>query len=282
MEARQDRYWLLGEPGWWGLGETMPPEFRTGELPPPEGWVSTTPRVGNFGWCRQRLRPLAWPLLRPMAWAPLFLATSAIPLALPGRTPFDQALAVGLFAISWSLVFFPILFARNSQPMSAGGLLSLPVDTISLGLAAAVFPLHFYYHPMAGWVSYALCWVAYFRTVMLVQAAMLVPPARFLLPVEPSDWEPSLQDPWERQSGSWGRKEIASAPTRFGRLVISGTSRSGQDFLSLAFVHSSGFVQDPFHEGHDPSSGVQEALESPIPISGLQWPSNFLVHSEEE
>ena len=282
MEAREDRHWLLGEPGWWGVEEGLPPDFRNGELPPPERWVSTTPRVGNFGWCRQRLRPLAWPLLRPMAWAPLFLATSAVPLALPGRTPFDQALALGLFAISWSLVVLPLLFARNSQPMSEGSFLSLPIDTTSLALAAAVFPLHVYYHPVIGWLSYALFWLAYFRTVMLVQRAMLVPPARFLLPVEPVDWDSALPPPWEGKSSSWARNELASAPTRNGRLVIAGATRSGQDFLSLAFVHHSGFVQDPFHEGHDGSSGVPGALESPIPLVGLQWPSIFIAPSEEE
>ena len=137
-----DRNWLLGDPGWWKNSDEKPPDFRAGELSPPLPWASTTPSVGNFGWCRQRMRPLVWPLLRPLAWAPLFLFLSAIPLAIPGRTPNDQITSMFFFSISWRLVFLPILFSRNAQPQSKGSLLSLPVDWVSLVLASAIFPFH--------------------------------------------------------------------------------------------------------------------------------------------
>ena len=277
-----DRHWLLGEPGWWKNSGALPPDFRAGELPPPLPWVSTTPRVGNFGWCRQRMRPLVWPLLRPLAWAPLFLFLSAIPLALPGRTPNDQITSMFFFSISWGLVFLPILFARNAQPMSSEALLSLPVDWASLALASAIFPLHLSIDPRIGWLSYAMYWVAYVRTVQLVQAAMMTPPARFLLPIEPDDWSGELGPPWEISSTKWSRKRLASVDLPNGAVVLSGSSRSGHDFLSLAFVHRSGFVQDPFHERSIAESGLAELLAHPLEVVGREWPASLLPSPEEE
>ncbi len=282
MEARLDSEWLLGEPRWWNIDGDGPPDFRQGELTPPAPWVSTTPRVGNFGWCRQRYRPLAWSLLRPFAWAPLFLALSAIPIAFPGRTPNDGLVSLGFFSLCWSLVVIPLLMARNAQPMSGSGILSLPLDWPSLALAITIFPIHIFYDSRVGWASYALFWFAYIRTVQYVQNSMRVTPGRFLLPVDPADWGADLPPPWKEHSTSWARKEIASAKLDTGRLVIAGASRSGQDFLALAFVHDSGFVHDPFHENMPSDEILSRILESPPPIVGTEWPSILLHNSEEE
>jgi len=282
MEAGLDRHFLLGEPGWWNSPGENPPDFRAGEIPPPLPWVSTTPRVGNFGWCRQRLRPLVWSLLKPLAWAPLFLLLTAIPLLLPGRTPDDQVTSMFFFSISWGLVFLPIISSRNAQPMSDDSPLSLPVDWLSLALASALFPLHLTIDPRIGWLSYAMYWVAYFRTVQLVQAAMLTPPARFLLPIEPEDWSGDLSPPWRVSSTTWSRKSLATVDLPNGRVILSGSSRSGQDFLSLAFVHKSGFIQDPFY---DPSPGGPKLLElmaEPLAVVGREWPGSLIISSEEE
>ena len=282
MEANSDRHFLLGDPGWWNKPDEPPPDFRAGELHPPLPWVSTTPRVGNFGWCRQRLRPLVWPLLRPLAWAPLFLLMSAIPLLLPGRTPDDQITSMLFFSISWGLVFLPILFARNAQPSSGDSLLTLPLDWTSLALASALFPLHLTIDPRIGWLSYAMYWIAYFRTVQHVQAAMMTPPARFLLPIEPEDWAGSLRKPWNVSSASWSRKALASVDLPNGRAVISGSSRSGQDFLSLSFVHKSGFIQDPFHDSSPGGPELSELLADPLAIVGREWPESLIISLEEE
>ena len=245
-------------------------------------WVSTTPRVGNFGWCRQRLRPLVWPLLKPLAWAPLFLLLTAIPLLLPGRTPDDQVTSMFFFSISWGLVVLPIIFSRNAQPMSDDSLLSLPVDWLSLALASALFPLHLTIDPRIGWLSYAMYWVAYFRTVQLVQAAMLTPPARFLLPIEPEDWSGELSPPWRVSSATWSRKSLASVDLPNGRAILSGSSRSGQDFLSMTFVHKSGFIQDPFHDPSPGGSELSELLADPLAVVGRGWPDSLIISSEEE
>ena len=276
-----DRHFLLGEPGWWNSPD-LPPDFMAGEIPPPLPWVSTTPRVGNFGWCRQRLRPLVWPLLKPLAWAPLFLLLTAIPLLLPGRTPDDQVTSMFFFSISWGLVFLPIISSRNAQPMSDDSLLSLPVDWFSLALASALFLLHLTIDPRIGWLSYALYWVAYFRTVQLVQAAMLTPPARFLLPIEPEDWSGELSPPWRVSSATWSRKSLASVDLPNGRAILSGSSRSGQDFLSMTFVHKSGFIQDPFHDPSPGGSELSELLADPLAVVGRGWPDSLIISSEEE
>ncbi len=282
MEASLDRDWLLGEPGWWGIVDGPVPDFMPGEISPPMEWVSTTPSVGNFGWCRQRLRPLAWPLLRPMAWAPLFLLLSALPLAIPGQTPDDQVVSASFFLLAWGLVMLPLLFSRNSQPMSGRSVLSLPVDWASLTIASALFALHLVIDPRLGWLSYGLFWLAYFRTIQLVQASMMAPPSRFLLPISPEDWEGTLDYPWIVSSDRWSRNRIASARLQNGDLVLCGSSRSGQDFLSLAFVHKSGFVLDPFHERLSKEPGLVDLLSKPLPVVGREWPARFLQFSEEE
>ena len=282
MEASLDRDWLLGEPGWWGISEGSVPDYMPGEESPPMEWVSTTPSVGNFGWCRQRLRPLAWPLLRPLAWSPLFLLLSAVPLAIPGRTPDDQTVSAFFFLLAWSLVILPLLFSRNSQPMSGRSVLSLPVDWASLMIAFVLFALHIVIDPRLGWFSYGLFWLAYFRTIQLVQNSMMASPSRFLLPVLPEDWEGGLDFPWIVSSDRWSRNRMASARLENGELVLCGSSRSGQDFLSLAFVHKSGFVLDPFHERMSKEPGLRDLLSKPLPIVGREWPTRFLQFSEEE
>lgn len=282
MEASLDRHWLLGEPGWWGMGDGLPPDFRPGELAPPEGWISSTPRIGNFGWVRQRMRPLAWSLLRPLAWAPFFLLLTALPLAFPGRTPNDQVFALSSFSLAWGLIFLPLIFSRNSQPMSDGSIFSLPVDWISLSLASALFPLHVLLDSRIGWISYLLFWVAYMRTVGLVQESMRTPPARFLLPMKREDWSGGLSEPWEVKSDKWRRGVLALVECEQGRLVISGTSRGKDDFLSMAFVHKSGFVQDPFHETKSSDAILSSILTAPIPLVGMEWPTRFVFPQEEE
>ncbi|MAN07818.1 MAG: hypothetical protein CL987_07335 [Euryarchaeota archaeon] len=281
MESRRDRFWLLGEPRWRNSGE-IAPDFLPGELSPPADWVSTTPRIGSYGWCRQRMRPLAHSLLIPLAWAPFFLLIAAIPLAIPGRTPNDQGISTALFTVAWSLVIIPILFSRNSQPMSGSSFFSLPVDWASLTFALSIFPLHILVDSRLGWISYFFCWLAYFRTIRLVQIAIITPPARFLLPIDPIDWEAELESPWEILSVKWSNKELASADFPNGKLVLSGFSRTGQDFLSLAFVHRTGFVKDPFHESMSGEIGLADLLSKPLPLVGREWPARFLQVSEEE
>ena len=281
MEARQDKDWLLGEPGWWGLDD-RPPDFRYGELAPPASWVSTVPSIGKFGWCRQRYRPLASSIVRPFAWAPFFLAISIIPLVIQGKTPNDQMFSAVSFFLSWGLVLLPMILARNSQPMSDANILSLPVDWASLLFATAIFPLHIIFDHRFGWAAYIFYWVAYIKTVQIVQKSMIAPSGRFLLPIEAEDWPSSLEMPWIVHSSQWKRGLLASARLENGKLVIHGTSRSGTNFLALAFVHKSGFVQDPFHQNMTFESGTSDLLASPPPIVGIQWPENFLNLSEEE
>ena len=110
----------------------------------------------------------------------------------------------------------------------------------------------------------------------------MAPPSRFLLPINPEDWEGELDYPWFVSSHKWSRNTMASARFQNGDIVLCGSSRSGQDFLSLAFVHKSGFVLDPFHERLSKEPGLADLLSKPLPVVGREWPARFIQFSEEE
>jgi len=286
MEQGQDGDWLLGEPRWWKLSQgEKPPDLRTGETSPLDTWVSSTPREGGRGWIRQRHKPASSSILIPLAWSPFFLAMTAVPLVFPDRIPYDREVAASLFAISWLLILIPLYMARNNQSMSDDGLFSLPFDWRTFVLAALLFPLHILWDPLLGWISYALFWLAWLRSIGLIQDILSTPPARWLLPIETSGWSSSnLFGPrWEVISENWTTGPMAIARCEHGHLSIGGVSRDGIRFLGLTLVHRSGFVQDPFFESKASHSKVQRILSRPpVEQEGLEWPKRLIVPDEEE
>jgi hypothetical protein len=286
MEQGLDGDWLLGESRWWKLSQGgKPPDLRAGEASPPDTWASSFPRKGGRGWIRQRHKPVSSSILLPLAWSPFFLAMTAAPLVFPDRVPYDREVAASLFAISWLLILIPLYMARNNQSMSDDGLFSLPFDWRTFVLAALLFPLHILWDPLLGWISYALFWLAWLRSIGLIQDILSTPPARWLLPIETSGWSSSnlLGPRWEVISENWTTGPMAIARCEHGHLSIGGVSRDGIRFLGLTLVHRSGFVQDPFFESKASHSEVQRILSRPpVEQEGLEWPKRLIVPDEEE
>ena len=286
MEQGLDGDWLLGESRWWKLSQGgKPPDLRAGEASPPDTWASSFPRKGGRGWIRQRHKPVSSSILLPLAWSPFFLAMTAVPLVFPDRVPYDREVAASLFAISWLLILTPLYMARNNQSMSDDGLFSLPFDWRTFVLAALLFPLHILWDPLLGWISYALFWLAWLRSIGLIQDILSTPPARWLLPIETSGWSSSnlLGPRWEVISENWTTGPMAIARCEHGHLSIGGVSRDGIRFLGLTLVHRSGFVQDPFFESKASHSEVQRILSRPpVEQEGLEWPKRLIVPDEEE
>ena len=286
MEQGLDSDWLLGESRWWKLSQGgKPPDLRAGEASPPDTWASSFPRKGGRGWIRQRHKPVSSSILLPLAWSPFFLAMTAAPLVFPDRVPYDREVTASLFAISWLLILIPLYMARNNQSMSDDGLFSLPFDWRTFVLAALLFPLHILWDPLLGWISYALFWLAWLRSIGLIQDILSTPPARWLLPIETSGWSSSnlLGPRWEVISENWTTGPMAIARCEHGHLSIGGVSRDGIRFLGLTLVHRSGFVQDPFFESKASHSEVQRILSRPpVEQEGLEWPKRLIVPDEEE
>ena len=286
MEQGLDGDWLLGESRWWKLSRGgKPPDLRAGETSPPDTWASSTPREGGRGWIRQRHKPASSSILIPLAWSPFFLAMTAVPLVFPDRVPYDREVAASLFAISWLLILIPLYMARNNQSMSDDGLFSLPLDWKTFALAALLFLLHVVWDPLLGWISYLLFWLVWLRSIGLIQDILSTPPARWLLPIETSDWSSSnlLGPRWEVISENWTTGPMAIARCEHGHLSIGGVSRDGIRFLGLTLVHRSGFVQDPFFESKASHSEVQRILSRPpVEQEGLEWPKRLIVPDEEE
>ena len=286
MEQGQDGDWLLGESRWWKLSQgEKPSDLRTGETSPLDTWVSSTPREGGRGWIRQRHKPASSSILIPLAWSPFFLAMTAVPLVFPDRVPYDREVAALLFTISWLLFLVPLYIARNEQPMSDDGLFSLPLDWKTFALAALLFPLHVVWDPLIGWISYLLFWLVWLRSIGTIQDIVSTPPARWLLPIETSDWSSSglLGPRWDVVSDDWTTGPIARAQCEHGHLSIGGVSRDDICFLGLTFVHQSGFVQDPFFETKAADTEVQKILSKPpVEQDGQEWPTRLIVPDEEE
>ena len=286
MEQGLDGDWLLGESRWWKSSQgEKPSDLRAGETSPPDTWASSSPRKGGRGWIRQRHKPVSSSILLPLAWSPFFLAMTAAPLVFPDRVPYDREVAASLFAISWLLILFPLYMARNDQSMSDDGLFSLPLDWRTFALAALLFSLHILWDPLLGWISYALFWLAWLRSIGLIPDILSTPPARWLLPIETSGWSSSnlLGPRWEVISENWTTGPMAIARCEHGHLSIGGVSRDGIRFLGLTLVHRSGFVQDPFFESKASHSEVQRILSRPpVEQEGLEWPKRLIVPDEEE
>tara|TARA_B100000470_G_scaffold189987_1_gene156629 strand:+ start:371 stop:1231 length:861 start_codon:yes stop_codon:yes gene_type:complete len=286
MEQGLDGDWLLGESRWWKLSQDeKPPDLRAGETSPPDTWSSSSPRKGGRGWIRQRHKPASSSILIPLAWSPFFLAMTVFPLVFPDRVPYDREVAASLFAISWLLILVPLYMARNDQPMSDDGLFSLPLDWRTFVLAALLFPLHILWDPLIGWISYALFWLTWLRSIGLIQDILSTPPARWLLPIETSGWSSSnlLVSNWDVISENWTTGPMAIARCEHGHLSIGGVSRDDIRFLGLTFVHRSGFVQDPFFETKAADMEVQRILSRPpVEQDGQEWPTGLIVPDEDE
>ncbi|MFL2974151.1 MAG: hypothetical protein ACJZ4F_04160 [Candidatus Thalassarchaeaceae archaeon] len=283
MDALEDSNWLLGDPSWWNLEDKLPPDLRNGELIPPESWIYSSPREGSKGWKRQRLKPLAYKILKPISWSLFFLTIVPVPLIFPGNTPDDQLFALVFFIISWTLIIYPLENSRTHQNSSINGLLSLPIDWISLLIGFIIFPIHIFVDPRIGWISYFIFWFAMFRTIIKIQTMMKIPPARFLLPIIPRDWNSNvLNGQWSIKTNKWKNGIMANSFFKEGMLMISGLSRGENKFISFCFVHKTGFIHDPFYDRDTNDEKLYKILQKPPLIEGLIWPERFLVTLEEE
>ena len=284
MEAHGDRNWLRGDPVWWGLEtKQKPPLIRNLEISIPSG-MGAPSSEHRFGWARQRMRPLAWSILKPVAWSPFFLISSIFPLVFTGNTPDDQFVSGALFVISWTLLIVPVSNARNAQPTSSDNFLILPIDWALLSLGCLIFLAHIYYSPLLGWVAYAVFLTAFLRSIMMISEVFSIPPARIISPLEKSSWDSrALPERWEINSRSWSKGKISSTPIGEGKLVLYGHTRQYTDFISISYICKFGFVQDCLFESHPHSDEIIAVLEElQFDFSQVEWPIELIAFEEEE
>ena len=238
----------------------------------------------RFGWARQRMRPLAWSILKPVAWSPFFLISSIFPLVFTGNTPDDQFVSGALFVISWTLLIVPVSNARNAQPTSSDNFLILPIDWVLLSLGCLLFLAHIYYSPLLGWAAYAVFLTAFLRSIMMISEVFSIPPARIMSPLEKSSWDSTaLPERWEIHSRPWSRGKISSTTIGEGKLVLYGHTRQYTDFISISYICKFGFVQDCLFESHPYSDEIIAVLEElQFDFSQAEWPIELIAFDEEE
>ena len=270
MQASQDHLWLSGSPDWGGPRKQ--PYADDSQLP--DSW-HTLSDESSKGWLRQNLRPVAPRIVFPMAWSPFFLLITAVPLALPDRTPVDdQTVAAIFFSMSWLLILVPLYLIRSSQPTHVGSIHTLPFDWSSFAIACIVFGLHLSIHSALGWISYAIFWFAWFRTYTMIRDVVINSPSRWLLPVDSSDWKTTeaLSSGWKILSEFWTSGPIAKLKTDFGQFTLTGVSRGDDRFVAIALIGPSGFVHDPFSD----DLARTKLSEHQVMILGVDWPTRLL------
>ena len=312
MEARLDSEWLLGEAKWWPstagkkavrahgvfgavLEEAIPsepvPDLRIDEVNPPTAWQHTTPRIGGNGWIRQRLKHPATLLLFPFAWSAFFLLTTIIPLLFPGRTFDDQTAAAVMFSIAWALLLIPLYMVRSKQPTAQrypNTIRLHPFDLTTFSTAILFFLLHIIIDVRLGWISYALFWIAWSRTVASTGRTFESGAVRWLLPVDVLGWSTSTElcAGWTAECEGWRNGPLAHLDAEFSRgwsARLFGVNRSGHHFLALVMLDRNGFLFDPFAARLITNPALIESFgKPPVSTRGLAWPERFLQLVEEE
>ena len=145
---------------------------------------------------RQRLQPLGPMILYTTAWAPFFLIASLAPLIFPGNTPDDQNVALAFFAISWLLLFVPFSKLRDGlENRARANLLDLyPFEAGLMVLGTILFLLHVIIDPRFGGFSFAFFAYAQYRTISNITVSAGHNSARWLLPIESSDFSNLFSD----------------------------------------------------------------------------------------
>jgi len=302
MSEAPDTDWVHGRPEWWrstagrppnkthgffgtklddGIKQKMIPSLFDWEIMPPKKWkLADRNKVGK-GWMRQRFKPPARRILLPCSWSIFFMIATVVPLIFPGQTPNDQVVALILFLIAWSLVFFPAWMVQNEMPRG-GGLLIGKNTIVYLSLGAIIFPLHILIDPKIGWISYAFFWGAWYSQIIRFQNGFSVPSNRWILPFDRSEWsENILEKNWQIVSVKWRNGPLATHSFIKG-LELHGTSRSGERFITLHFHGGEGWLNDPFTMQMK-SDKIHNFLNNPpVTTNGKVWNNRFLGESHTQ
>ncbi len=296
MPEVADADWVHGRSEWWGstagrgpmkshgvfgkeldegVEKTPVPEKFHWEINPPPTWKLADKRKGGTGWMRQRFKPPARSILLPCSWSLFFLIATTIPLALPGRTPNDQATALILFFCTWGLIFIPAWMAQNEMPRGGGWLIGK--NTLGyLCIGGIIFPLHIIINVKLGWVSFAFFCIAWYTQIRRFQEGFKAASNRWLLPFNPLEWEEDIiNENWEIISIKWRNGPIAKHSI-FPGLELHGTHRGKDRFIALHYHGLEGWLNDPFTTQLQ-SEKIHEFLKNPpIRLEGEQWTKKFL------
>ena len=286
MKGTRDSEWMRGQALWYPASESSP-EHLVGEENPGENWdIASSSEVGR-GWMRQRLQPLGPRILYTTAWAPFFLIASAIPLALPGRTPDDQLVAISLFSASWFLLLLGFRKLQDGLPIPVEGLLKkfYPFDIVLMLPAAIVFLLHILIDSRLGWLSFLLFALAQYRTIQNLISVAGENSARWLLPINSEDYsEAVLNDGWMGVSTNFRNGTLArwegALPEYTANLI--GVTRGDSSFVAFTLMHRVGTIHDAFSDTFVSDHRFATLLSSPpLLIAGEAWPERFLATTDE-
>lgn len=286
MQAARDSDWLAGEGRWYPASESVP-ESLAGEANPPESWSVTDHRDGGRGWIRQRLQPLGPMILYTTAWAPFFLLASLVPLVFPGNTPDDQNVALALFAISWLLLFVPFSKLRDGleNRARANPLDLYPFEGGLMLLGAFLFLLHVMIDPRIGGIAFAFFAYVQYRTIGNITVSVGHNSARWLLPIESSDFSKDiLTQGWVEVSAGFRNGPLAqwNGPLPEYAADLAGVTRGDSTFVAFTLKHRGGTLHDPFSEKLVAKQAFADLFASPpLVIAGEAWPERFITPAEQ-
>jgi hypothetical protein len=226
-------------------------------------------------------------ILYTTAWAPFFLIASLAPLVFPGNTPDDQNVALALFAISWLLLFVPFSKLRDGlENRARANLLDLyPFEAGLMTLGTLLFLLHVIIDPRFGGISFAFFAFAQYRTIGNITVSAGHNSARWLLPIESSDFSKDiLAQGWVEVSAVFRNGPLAQwgGPLPDYAADLTGVTRGDSTFVAFTLKHRGGTMHDPFSEKLVEKQAFSELFaSSPLIIAGEAWPERFIAPAEQ-
>lgn len=239
------------------------------------------------GWMRQRLEPLGPRLLLTTSWAPFFLVMSVATLLSRNPSPNTQNIAAVLFAISWALLLIPFMKVRDVLPNRATSspIDFYPFDSLFLVFGAVTFGLHILVDTRIGWLSILFFAIAQYRTIRNFTVCAGRNSARWLLPIQSTDYSPSvLASGWKADSKVFRNGPLAhwEGPLPEYAADLIGVTRGDSTFVAFTLKHRGGTLHDPFSEHLVTDSAFEALLASPpLLIGGEAWPDRFHPNYEQ-
>ena len=152
-------------------------------------------------------------------------------------------------------------------------------------LGAFLFLLHVMIDPRIGGIAFAFFAYVQYRTIGNITVSVGHNSARWLLPIESSDFSKDiLTQGWVEVSAGFRNGPLAQwdGPLLDYAADLTGVTRGDSTFVAFTLKHRGGTMHDPFSEKLVEKQAFAELFaSSPLIIAGESWPERFIAPAEQ-